>query len=191
MCVCVLVSHYICPGISSTERTWSNHLIVCWCLFFISISIVLLEKGKKHHLLPVLNPPPPRAVAVCPFSLVVGSLLSAPETDGVRLMCVFVAFCQRRIWLREPSISERQPSNQQIPTWGGRARDRKSCISNCQANFTFGFEMLQKHKEMQRKLHFSQTQTNPYVEQFISNSQRGENHKDLIGSKLSLFISDC
>ncbi len=51
--------------------------------------------------------------------------------------------------------------------------------------------MLQKHKEMQRKLHFSQTQTNPYVEQFISNSQRGENHKDLIGSKLLLFISDC
>ncbi|XP_037606493.1 estrogen-related receptor gamma-like isoform X4 [Sebastes umbrosus] len=59
-----------------------------------------------------LHPPPhpPRLLLSASFLPVDGSLLSTHETDGVRLMGVFVALCQWRIWLEE------RPYTQQIPT---------------------------------------------------------------------------
>lgn len=65
---------------------------------------------------PLPLPPPslPQAVAVCLFSPVVGSLLSANETDGVRLLGVFVALCQRRLAARADSGERRRCTHQML-----------------------------------------------------------------------------
>jgi len=91
MCVCVCVCvcarlnlNYICPFCISTYKVDMKHP---------------LESVLVFGVAPPTPPSPPPAVAARLFSPVDGSLLSAHETDGFRLMGVFVALRQWRLWL--------------------------------------------------------------------------------------------
>lgn len=163
MCVCVLVSllysswYFILHGGHET----AIRVCVCWSLVsLISISIVLVKKKKKRGRRASPPPPPPpsppplltpRAVAVCLFSPVIGSLLSAHETDGVRLMGVFVApFASGGSgWESGAAVRGGRKTHSRYPPEGGeRERERQAATysSNCQANFTHSFEMSPKMK---------------------------------------------
>lgn len=151
VCVCLYL-HYICPCISSYTVDMKQPF-ECALVFGVPHQHFHCSVRKGRRASPPPPPPPPHhpshppgAVAVCLFSPVVGSLLSAHETDGVRLMGVFVALCQWRVWLGERSSGERRSCTQQIPTWGERERQGAMYSSKCQANFTLSFEMSPKTK---------------------------------------------
>lgn len=100
VCACVFLYLYcIRPGISSYMVDMKQPF-ECVCMLVFGVTHQHFHcSGKKKKVeksltssssssTPLLTP---RAVAVCLFPPVIGSLLSAHETDGVRLMGVFVA----------------------------------------------------------------------------------------------------
>lgn len=164
MCVCVCLYLYcIRPGISSymvdMKQPFECVCVGVWCRSS-AFPLFWLKKKKKRGRRASPPPPPPpsppplltpRAVAVCLFSPVIGSLLSAHETDGVRLMGVFVApFASGGSgWESGAAVRGGRKTHSRYPPEGGeRERERQAATysSNCQANFTHSFEMSPKMK---------------------------------------------